>query len=62
MDIDELSKEWARDSKIDEANLIRESSKIPELHNKYYLMYVKQALRTEKLKGDLKLLKKAKME
>lgn len=62
MDIEELSKEWAKDSKIDETNLVRESSKIPELHNKYYLMYVKQALKTEKLRGDLKLLKRAKME
>jgi len=62
MDIEELNKEWAKDSKIDETNLIRESSKIPELHNKYYLLYVRQSLRTEKLRGDFKILKKAKME
>ena len=60
--IDQVNKEWSVDSKIDETNLMRESSKIPRLHNKYYLMYVKQGLKTTKLKEDLKELKKAKIE
>ena len=62
MDIEQINKQWAKDSKIDETNLSSESARIPQLHNKYYLMYVKQALKTEKLKGELKELKKAKME
>lgn len=60
--IDQINKEWSEDSKIDETNLMHESSKIPKLHNKYYLMYVKQGLKTTKLKEDLKELKKAKIE
>lgn len=60
--IEQINKDWSEDSKIDETNLTHESSKIPTLHNKYYLMYVKQGLKTTKLKEDLKELKKAKIE
>lgn len=62
MDIEELNSMWAIDCKIDETNLVRESSKIPELHNKYYMFYVKEGLRTKKLKSDLIELEQAKTE
>jgi hypothetical protein len=62
MTIEEINSMWAEDAKIDESNIGRESAKIPELHNKYYLMYVKEALKSRKLKSDLKELEKAKTE
>jgi uncharacterized lipoprotein len=62
MDIEEINQMWAQDCKIDEVNLIRESSRIPELHNKYYNLFYKEALRIKKLKADLIELEKAKTE
>ena len=62
MDIEEINQMWAQDCKIDEANLIRESSRIPELHNKYYNLFYKEALRIKKLKADLIELEKARTE
>lgn len=62
MDIEELNGMWAIDCKIDETNLVRESSRIPELHNKYYIMYFKEGLRSKKMKSDLIELEHAKNE
>ena len=62
MDIDEINKLWAQDCKIDETNLSRESSRIPELHNKYYNLYYREALKIRKLKSDLTELEKVKTE
>lgn len=62
MDIEELNTMWSADCKIDETNLSKESSRIPEIHNKYYIMYVKEGLRTKKLKSDLVELEHAKNE
>lgn len=62
MDIDEINKLWAQDCKIDETNLSRESGRIPELHNKYYNLYYREALKIRKLKADLVELEKAKTE
>ena len=60
--VETINREWATDSTIDETNIISEAAKIPKLHNKYYLMYVKQSLKTTKMKEDLKELKKLKIE
>lgn len=62
MDITELNSMWAIDCKIDETNISRESSRIPELHNKYYMMYVKEGLKLKKLKSDYTVLEKEKTE
>jgi hypothetical protein len=62
MSTDDISTIWAADSRIDEANLMGESKKIPELHNKYYTMYYKEALRVKKLRADYKELEFAKRE
>jgi hypothetical protein len=62
MDIDEINQMWAKDCKIDETNLVRESSRIPELHNKYYNLFYREALKIKKLKADLIELEKAKTE
>lgn len=62
MGTDDISEMWAVDSKIDETNLLRESRRIPELHNKYYTLYYKEALRVKKLRYDYKALEQAKRE
>ncbi len=62
MTLEEINEMWAQDAKIDETNLGSESLKIPQLHNKYYTLYSKEALRLRKYKGDLKELEFAKYE
>lgn len=62
MSTDDISEIWSIDCKIDESNLAGESKRIPELHNKYYTMYYKEALRVKKLKYDYKELELAKRE
>jgi hypothetical protein len=62
MQIDDYEKMWAEDCKIDEANLIAESARIPALHSKYYKLYYRAAIKATKLKYDLKELEKLKTE
>ena len=62
MSTDDISEMWAKDCKIDEANLAGESKRIPELHNKYYTLYYKEALKVKKLRYDYKELELAKRE
>lgn len=62
MSTDDISEIWAVDCKIDESNLAGESKRIPELHNKYYSLYYKEALRVKKLRYDYKELELAKRE
>jgi len=40
--LEELENEWSKDCKIDRTNLDGESLKIPELHNKYYKLYIRE--------------------
>jgi hypothetical protein len=62
MNFEELNKMWSQDCKIDETNLVRESSRTPELHSKYYNLFYREALRVRKLKADLTELERAKTE
>jgi len=62
MTFEELNEMWAKDCKIDETILVRESSRTPELHSKYYNYFYREALRVRKLKADLVELEKAKTE
>lgn len=62
MNIEEINEMWAKDCKIDETNLIRESSRIPELHNKYYNLFFRETLKVKKLRADFIELEKAKSE
>ncbi|MBT4995483.1 MAG: recombination mediator protein UvsY [Hellea sp.] len=62
MSTDDISALWSVDCKIDETNLAGESKRIPELHNKYYNLYYKEALKVKKLKADYKELEMAKTE
>lgn len=62
MDIEEINKMWANDCKIDETNLGGEAAKIPQLHSKYYRLYINSSLKVKKLRADLTMLEKAKFE
>lgn len=62
MELEELNKMWVQDCKIDDTNLSRAASIIPELHNKYYRLYMKEALKVKRLKADLVVLEKDKTE
>ena len=62
MSTDDISAIWAEDAKIDETNLGGEAKKIPQLHNKYYTLYYKEALKVKKLRYDYKELELAKRE
>ena len=59
---DDINEMWSKDCKIDEANIVGEAKRIPELHSKYYNLFFKEALRVRKLKADMKELEKAKHE
>ena len=39
MDTNDIAALWAKDSPIDETNLVGESKRIPELHSQYYNLY-----------------------
>ena len=62
MDIEEYEKMWAEDAIINETNLSQESGKIPGLHAKYYKIYYRAVMKANKLKADLKVLEKDKIE
>lgn len=62
MQIDEYEKMWAEDCKIDEANLVGESARIPLLHAKYYKLYHRAAMKVAKLRYELKELERLKTE
>ena len=53
---------WAKDSAIDETNLVGESKRIPELHSKYYNLFYREVLRVKKLKAEYKELEALKRE
>ncbi len=62
MTLEELNAMWKVDCVIDEGNIVKEAARIPQLHNKYYMLYMKELLRTKKLKKDLKVLQRDKTE
>jgi hypothetical protein len=62
MQLEQLEAMWAEDCKIDETNLARESTRIPELHSKYYKLYIRSATKASKYKSDLKELERIKTE
>lgn len=62
MQLSEIEVEWEKDSKIDRANLDTESLRVPELHNKYYKMYIREKLLLEKMHTEEDVLTKLKYE
>ena len=56
MDTNDIAALWAKDTPIDETNLVGESKRIPQLHSKYYNLYYREVLRVKKLKAEYKEL------
>ena len=50
MKFEEIQKLWTSDCNIDETELAQESVKIPQLHNKYLILYSNEKLRFKELK------------
>jgi len=62
MKIEQIEQLWSDDSTINTTDLTKETIKIPQLHAKYYAIYVKQRLLLVKLKAAYKQLKLEKYE
>ena len=62
MDFGELQIEVDKDLKIDDTELDLESSRTPQLHNKYLKFYTKYSLQLKKLHDDRKILYRDKWE
>lgn len=62
MKIDEITKEWSKDKDINLTDISKDVSNIPILHNKYYVIFMKEKQRLLHLDVELKKLTKAKNE
>jgi hypothetical protein len=57
MKIEKIFELWAEDSKINRLDLVNESLSQPELHYKYYKIYINEKLTTRGYESDLKKLR-----
>ena len=62
MKFEEIQKLWTRDCPIDETELSKESVKIPQLHNKYLILYSNEKLRFKTQRFEHSKLVKLKKE
>ena len=62
MKFEEIQKLWSGDCEIDETELSQESVKIPQLHNKYLILFHDERLRLRTMKLDHSKLLKVKRE
>ena len=62
MKFEEIQKLWSGDCEIDETELSQESVKIPQLHNKYLILFHDERLRFRTMKFDHSKLLKVKRE
>ena len=62
MKFEEIQKLWSGDCEIDETELSQESVKIPQLHNKYLILFHDERLRLRTMKFDNSKLLKVKSE
>jgi len=62
MKFEEIQKLWSSDCDIDETELSQESVKIPQLHNKYLILFHDERLRLRTMKFDHSKLLKVKRE
>lgn len=60
MTLDEIFDEWAKDAKIDRAELGNAALDIPKLHGKYYRFLVQERMMLRKYESDLATLKENK--
>lgn len=56
MKLETLEEMWAEDARIDEYNLGNQAIHVPQLHAKWYKIYVKEKLSWKKQEHDLKEL------
>ena len=62
MKFEEIQKLWSGDCEIDETELSQESVKIPQLHNKYLILFHDERLRLRTMKFDHSKFLKVKRE
>ena len=62
MKFEEIQKLWSGDCEIDETELSQESVKIPQLHNKYLIIFHDERLRLRTMRFDHSKLLKVKRE
>ena len=62
MKFEEIQKLWSSDCDIDETELSQESVKIPQLHNKYLIIFHDERLRLRTMKFEHSKLLKSKRE
>ena len=62
MKFEEIQKLWTSDCNIDETELAQESVKIPQLHNKYLILYSNEKLRFKTQRFEHSKLVKLKKE
>jgi hypothetical protein len=58
MNFDEMKQMIAKDLKIDQTALDRESANTPQLHNKYLSMFMDEKLRLKKLQNEAAILRR----
>lgn len=59
---DDLVKMWVIDSNIDSTDLMNDVRRVPELHAKYYKMFIEERMRLKKLTSKKDVLVKDKSE
>jgi len=62
MKLDDIQSMWQNDSKIDRTELGDESLRIPQLHSKYYNLYIEERVALKKYESVYKKLYKIKFE
>ena len=62
MKLEQIQEWWTKDCILDETEVSREASIIPQLHNKYLKLHTIERLALLKLQEDLKRLRFEKME
>ena len=62
MKLEDIQTIWGKDSQIDGEKLDNESIKIPQLHNKYYIIYSDERLRLKSFQFEMDKITKLKRE
>lgn len=62
MNVEQIVNEWNKDCKIDETELGAESSKIPQVHNKYIKIFMGERIALYKLKAESKKTRRTLLE
>jgi hypothetical protein len=62
VNVEQIVNEWNKDCKIDETELGSESSKIPQVHNKYIKIFMGERIALYKLKAENKKTRRILLE